>query len=123
MNAGLRTLGDEFVEGVFEEEAFEAVAGVARRASARGAPGLFGVAALVEDAEREAAKERARAREREVDGVVGEGADLKREAGGVPRGVRARGGRVVRVVEVDREVEQRCQTPGKKFLPGGAGTV
>jgi hypothetical protein len=69
-------LGDEFVEGVFEEETFEAVACVAGWALARGEFGFDDVAALGEHAEREAAKERARAVEREVDGVVGEGAYL-----------------------------------------------
>ena len=55
-----RALGEEFVGGVFEEEAFEEVAHVTRGEVARNAFGEGDVAAFAYDAEREAMEERAR---------------------------------------------------------------
>src|ERR1051326_4353133 len=71
--AVLFALGDEFVERVLKEDAFEAVAGVARWSLARERLRFRRVAALGEDAERQSAEECARGVERQVHGVVGEG--------------------------------------------------
>ena len=114
-------LGEEFVEGVFEEEAFEAVARVARGGTARAAFGVGDVAAFAYDAEREAVKERTGAVKREVDRVVGERADLEAKSGGVPRGVEPRGERIYRVVKVDGEVEQPTGREHARKLAGDFG--
>src|SRR5437764_12464946 len=86
IRACLRALGDEFVERVLEEDAFEAVARVARRSLTHARFRLGGVVALGEDAERQPLEECARGVECEVDGVIGEGADLEAKSRGVPSG-------------------------------------
>ena len=106
----MRCLGiafrDELVERVLEEEAFEAVARVARGASACACARFSFVVALFEGSEWEVAEELARGFECEVDGVIREGGDFVAKACVVPCGVKSRGRVVEGMVEVDSEVEQ-----------------
>src|SRR5947199_8666865 len=76
---------NHFVERVLEEESFEAVARVARGASARERTRVLFVVPLFEDAKREAVEKSARAFEREVYGVIRERAYLVAKAHRVPR--------------------------------------
>src|SRR5204862_2261441 len=102
----LFALGDDFVERVLEEDSFQAVARVSRWSLARERLRLVGVVAFVQYAQRHVVEKSARGVEREVDGVVCEGADLEAESGGVPGGGEARGDGGDGAVGVNRAVEQ-----------------